>query len=797
MSSEAYLKAERASWLKTKTTTKDGGYYDRVIAVSQSMVNSAFVDMHKKHVPLQKVAKALNKDNEIVGNLHPTELLISPGTGKIYWMIHFKDGWIKTNAMGVTGVIYLDDWRLAVEVEFATDTVKFLDDDPPHVTEAKEKQLQNLEGKYSWKADRYDPSYLYAKLTTGLGRGFSWDYSTFGKDGKGGLLKHTDLITRGSLGMSGDMAFAQLNTFLVFWANDLHAGGLTTVATQFRAPAAASDVRGSSFPVNEMVLQTSPYILDVPGETGYKQGVVSLDDPGSRNCICYCELISEHTLEASKRVLPVSGNFSTVGKSKEDRIDGTFVLSRNLFFERFLFETSNLRNFASASIISPKAAVFTQAKNKVTATWSRDYGVYYKDISRLKFEARANEFYFSYTGVPVSSGTTPFQNDKTKRYYYHEAEASSEMFVRWTPGSKDVVVSGRVKYGYIETGTPAPANGEVPKINNGEIANPDSWLKEFFKADWSFKFALGDIADGELRMRITEDLNVTVARDDARSKVQYFNVPQSQKADIQNELKKSLTAQLDGLRVDLEKALKSELKYVYPGTRTFTFGNVVFNNNGDLLVDIKYITGLDTGIIVVPDPYEILDPVRPTPVTGKEASTTQSHPDTTLSWSITKTARARSFKQPITLTVTNDTKELVRMKTMEVSIFVTSDLNPPTGGTSYLSISPLIVQVTDLKQSVDPATSVVMARDEPSGSLGLLPCDVKPVTRSRFLTKWSIVVKAKKDPIEFPVAASLVLDFLIETGHAGICDVSVLEKEWAAEGTPNPRGGKLQVTLEA
>lgn len=107
----------------------------------------------------------------------------------------------------------------------------FLPDDTPEQTEEKDRQLQELGERYSWKADRYDPALLYAKLTTGLTRGFALDYCFFGKDNKGNPITFDQLM-----GVKDDRAVL-ITTFLLLWARELETKGLTVMATQFKAPA--------------------------------------------------------------------------------------------------------------------------------------------------------------------------------------------------------------------------------------------------------------------------------------------------------------------------------------------------------------------------------------------------------------------------------------------------------------------------------------------------------------------------------------------------------------------------------
>ncbi|KAF4621928.1 hypothetical protein G7Y89_g14420 [Cudoniella acicularis] len=489
MVSEAYLEAERKSRLEARTTSSNQGYYDHVVAVSQSMVNAAFADMHLKHKPLQAVHKKLGPGNELHGELHPTEILIKAGSAgasmsKVFWIIHFKTGWLQCNVMGQEEgvVVDLKDWKLAVEVAFGVQSVTFLNDDTPEQTAEKETQLKNLEGRYSWKADRYDPSFLYAKLVTGVTKGFDMDYSSFGNDEQDKPIMFDGLIARHA---NAEIRLAQLTAFLGFWAKTLQSKGLTTMATQFKAPASPKDVRASSYPVNEMVLQTSPYLLHVPnkaeGEDDWPEGATTLKDPGSRNCICYCELISKHELETNKRPYPYSGNFATVGNGTGDlkRIDGTFALSRNLFFETFLLP--NLRNFASASIISPRPAVFSSNQRFVNSSWSRDYGVHYKEVDMVQFKSNIavgdtnfvpTEYFFAHQGAMVKSGEKPYQNTESKRYYFHVAQANTRVVVRWNPGSGDILVQGEIEYRYAET---AGTMGNVRE--NGELDGIDSYLR--------------------------------------------------------------------------------------------------------------------------------------------------------------------------------------------------------------------------------------------------------------------------------------------------------------------------------
>lgn len=212
-----------------------------------------------------------------------------------------------------------------------------------------------------------------------------------------------------------------------------------------------------------MVHQGYPYRM--PASSGappeWQKGVTSFEDPGSRNCLLYCENATKR--ELTQRYLGVEGNFATFGNptsKPEDpsgRVEGTFALSHQLFFERFLLP--NLQSFVQASEVFPREPM----------TWYEDGYKNYSYRTPYRTGSHGDEspypgpdadiYKFKLVVDPENSTSMCYQahvpNARDQPLKYNErgnnwnkvwCDGSPTVTVRWQKGGTRITVDAKTVY---------------------------------------------------------------------------------------------------------------------------------------------------------------------------------------------------------------------------------------------------------------------------------------------------------------------------------------------------------------
>jgi hypothetical protein len=77
-------------------------------------------------------------------------------------------------------------------------------------------------------------------------------------------------------------------------------------------------------------LQTYPYKSD-PGA----EPKLGWTGDAARNCVTYCNMTEKREVQG-ERTLAWSGNFTTINPDKEKRVDGTAMIRKGLFLDKFV-----------------------------------------------------------------------------------------------------------------------------------------------------------------------------------------------------------------------------------------------------------------------------------------------------------------------------------------------------------------------------------------------------------------------------------------------------------------------------
>lgn len=212
-----------------------------------------------------------------------------------------------------------------------------------------------------------------------------------------------------------------------------------------------------------MVHQGYPYRM--PPSSGapaaWQNGVTSFEDPGSRNCLLYCENVTDRKL--LQRYLAIDGNFATFGSptaKPEDpsgRVEGTFVLSHQLFFERFLLP--NLQAFVQAGEVFPGQVKFEYRPGYNNYTYWLPYTIGAHGDWPNYASPNDDIYKFKLVVDPQDSTTMCYQaqvpNAREQPLQYNEkgnnwnkvwCEGSPTVTVRWQKGGSRITIDAQTVY---------------------------------------------------------------------------------------------------------------------------------------------------------------------------------------------------------------------------------------------------------------------------------------------------------------------------------------------------------------
>jgi hypothetical protein len=203
------------------------------------------------------------------------------------------------------------------------------------------------------------------------------------------------------------------------------------------------------------------YPYRMPSSSGapedWAQGLTQYVDPGTRNCLLYCENTTVRTMQ--QRMLGINGNFATLGsaKNEESRVEGTFVLSHQLFFERFLLPA--LQGFVREGQIYPLEPTFYYKDGKDNYTIGQPYWIG-ENPEKDPQQDSTNEIYkFKLIVDPKDSTKTCYQasvpnsrdtpikyNERNEDYNKLWSDGTPYVTVRWETGGKKIWIEGSTLY---------------------------------------------------------------------------------------------------------------------------------------------------------------------------------------------------------------------------------------------------------------------------------------------------------------------------------------------------------------
>ncbi|KAF8243632.1 hypothetical protein K440DRAFT_561107, partial [Wilcoxina mikolae CBS 423.85] len=301
---------------------------------------------------------------------------------------------------------------------------------------------------------------------------------------------------------------------------------------------------------------------DSPRETTPYEG---LDDKGGNNVLLYLEM-TDHKDFPQERLLSYSGNFVSPGMS------GTMCIGQDIFWDSFLLRDS--------------LPLLLRVLNESTYGWAKD--------AWIKYEGVASEWSYK-IGVGPGSGT-----DSEPDFYAWKPEEGNKLSWTWDKSSESKDESGADGSFGSDIRAWCDTNNKMSVTPGSNVINisgetvlrckVNNFNRAVASMKWNLDVALNSVHEGGL------EISLNLPDNPVNSWVQPpyednwpFNWHEGEADKLKTYLVDGLNnAPFAQAEEQLQNALRSTARFVVPGGGTFFYKNPIFNDNGDLLIEIGY-----------------------------------------------------------------------------------------------------------------------------------------------------------------------------------------------------------------
>ncbi|KAI0007532.1 hypothetical protein F4779DRAFT_501814 [Xylariaceae sp. FL0662B] len=331
-----------------------------------------------------------------------------------------------------------------------------------------------------------------------------------------------------------------------------------------------------SFPPTSLKYQTYEYIG--PGEQTPLEGLES----GGNNMLLYLQMTDNKSFP-TQAILPYTGNFVS------DGMDGTMCVGREIFWDRYLLRDAAPQLLHMFNHSTYAWVQHADVDSVLVPKWTIGIGDSGHTLDPGFF--RWND-----------EGTTGFEwswNPQETEQHWHKFEkhddGGCDLEVTCTTGNKMATKSGSNAIqvsGETHIKIHAQASGGVL------IAPWDYYYTIHVWIEWATTITLAAVQDGgiEISLNLPSDMTQAfqVKSDPIQSRFDAgFNTSKDALKDQHSKLQSDLIDHMKNLPLrDVETKLQNDLnsaaRFVAPGGGTFTYQNPMFNDNGDLLIEVGY-----------------------------------------------------------------------------------------------------------------------------------------------------------------------------------------------------------------
>ncbi|KAL2821454.1 hypothetical protein BDW59DRAFT_164189 [Aspergillus cavernicola] len=330
-----------------------------------------------------------------------------------------------------------------------------------------------------------------------------------------------------------------------------------------------------SFSPTSLKFQTYEYIA--PGKKDPEEGIPE----GDNNMLLYLQMTDKKDFPP-EAILPYTGNFVSNG------MGGTMCIEKGIFWDRYLLRKT-----------TPQ---LLHLFNNSTYAWAKSADL--TDIEHPDWEVGVGGS--GHAGDPdffawVSSGllqwtwgspSQPEQQIRKRNSYGNESGSidvtcTTNNSMKTKPGSNLIDVSGKSDIQvYVTCGATCSTSPCAPWACHYTV---HVWL------EWETAISLNAVDDGGLAISLDlNDSNFKVSWDPLKYSMVGSTYPtresvEAKQSTLQNTLITELrNSPLRAVEAQLQKDLNNSARFVVPGQGTFHYKNPMFNDNGDLLIEVDY-----------------------------------------------------------------------------------------------------------------------------------------------------------------------------------------------------------------
>ncbi|GKZ26262.1 hypothetical protein AbraIFM66951_004451 [Aspergillus brasiliensis] len=523
------------------------GGFSMVTAPTQGAINKAMASLVKNKPELAKVDCSTKRGDSIKGAIaEPLVSLKVKGDThtELEYTARFGSGTLHYNYeteknCDMTG------WVIAFDV--GLDTVDIEEGSEEH---EKVKAAINQPGDYSIKS-------LYLTFNLGDLTKLNMSHCDF----KGANLDEDDIVTLGGILAKwyideGPMTDRQNRTI----GYALHTSNPSSVNED-----------AVTFPPTSLKFQTYGYIA--PGKTDSDEGIGA----GDNNMLLYLQMTDKKSFP-SDPFLAFSGNFAAA------KMDGTLAIARSIFWDSYLLRTTDelLHTLNHATYVWIKHAGLNST---MKPTWEVGVGdsIHSKTPEFFRWEPAGT---MSWTwGLPQKTSEQHSHTEDQAGYSEGKltVDCTTSNTMSTKSGSNVIAIGGKS-----DIKVEAYCGDASPSLPWGTNYAIHVWL------EWSTTITIKGVEAGGLTMELDlSDDKIKVSNDPIEFSGDQIAITrsevESQQGALQDKLKEALkNSALQSVEKALQTNLQETARFVVPGQGTFSYKNPVFNDKGDLFIEVSY-----------------------------------------------------------------------------------------------------------------------------------------------------------------------------------------------------------------
>ncbi|KAI9929452.1 hypothetical protein MW887_000923 [Aspergillus wentii] len=525
------------------------GGFSEITAISQRAINAAMVKLVTDHPEVAHVDCETKMGNSLKATIDRPEVALKitgESRADLEYFAHFASGGLHFNydpplAFDVKG------WKVAFNVK-----IDQIDLEPGS------DEYEQVKGRIEQPGD-FSIRSLFLTFNMGDIIKLNIDHCDF----KGARLDEDDILTLGGLLAKwyideGPMTQRQNRTI---------GYGLHT-----RTPEDINN-EAPTFPPTSLKFQTYEYIA--PGKAEPEEGIPA----GDNNMLLYLQMTDNQPFPTTA-ILPYSGNFASKG------MDGTMCIERGIFWDKYLLRT-----------IPPE---LLHTLNHATYVWVEHADVDHPTkpdwvIGTGDSTHSASPDFFHWEPNGTLDWTWGLPQKKSEQHYWKHhivGDSDGTLGIDCTtyntmsaqPGSNVIHITGK---------SDVKVDGSCGSTGGGMDPWSCEWKLHVW-LEWATTITLVAVDTGglEVRLDLNDDtfqigndkllfdgLEIGITREDVEKR----------QGELQDNFKETLrNSSLNEIKDKLQSNLNNAARFVVPGLGTFRYKDPVFNDYGDLLVQVSY-----------------------------------------------------------------------------------------------------------------------------------------------------------------------------------------------------------------